>query len=81
MSCGDPPVHGCIIDYPPFGPSPYQPSETWPMFPSPVVPCVPTPRYTFTTGTLPAYGTPPLSDADVERIARRLAEILREPKP
>lgn len=61
----------CIVD--PF-PYPWpQPTYIPPVL-VPVQPYVITtaPHYHFTTG---------LSDTDIDRIARRVAEILREPKP
>ncbi len=70
-------MRACIIDYPPFGPSPFQPTYPQPLYypplrPEPVVPAHT--HYHFTPNATPA-----LSDADVDRIARRLAEILKEP--
>lgn len=53
-------------------PHPWQYGRTWftpaPQFAHPTFPAIP-------------VAAPRLSDEDVERIARRVAELLREPKP
>ncbi len=65
---GDPPL-GCYVPFPAY---PYQPPGWSPTY-EPVLPVV---------RDVPAPSVPPivqLSDADVDRIARRVVELLRQP--
>lgn len=68
----------CMVDWPypyPTHPWPYQPPGWQP------TPVLPYPYAAPTTTTITLTPAPALSDADVDRIARRVVELLREAKP
>lgn len=59
-----PQVQACIVDWPQY----------WPSYPLPTVPAA---AYTPPEQHTHYHFAQPLSDADVERIARRVAELLK----
>lgn len=77
---GEDPPFGCHIPWPypfPTHPSPFQPPAWHPD----AVWIAPVNGYGWQPPYQPTDHAPPLSDSDVDRIARRIVELLREAKP